>query len=72
MNYQHKLTIVEAKQVTIPTEVITKDYSFRLKPFDYIVTGIDGIRYPVDQRVFNQLYEKTVEPIIVDESGNVA
>lgn len=69
MKYQHKLTIVEATQVTIPTEVITNDYSFRVNPYDFIVTGIDGVRYPVDQRTFNLLYDKHIPPIIVDEEG---
>lgn len=56
--YRKKPIIVEARQILEDFEVETKEGTMRGKTGDYVVKGIKGEIYPVDQNIFMATFEK--------------
>ncbi|MFW5992136.1 MAG: hypothetical protein ACOCQN_02995 [Halanaerobiaceae bacterium] len=57
--YRKKPVIVEAYQIDKPMKVETLEGEMQAKAGDWIITGVDGEKYPCKPDVF----EKTYEPV---------
>lgn len=53
---------VKAKQMPKAFMVMTLEGIMRGKKGDFLVIGIRGERYPVDQEIFKASYKKRVKP----------
>lgn len=48
--------VVEAYQTTIPIEIETLEGTMRANKGDWIVTGVNGEKYPVRKDIFEKTY----------------
>lgn len=59
MKYRKKPVLVEAYQTKDPIDIETLEGTKHASPGDYIITGVNGEKYPCKPDIF----EKTYEPI---------
>jgi len=52
-----KPVIVEAYQTKETKYIETLEGTMKANPGDWIITGVDGERYPVKEEIFNKTYE---------------
>lgn len=56
--YVKKPIPIQAMQISEPFEIDTMEGLMKGKAYDYLVVGIRGERYPVDQKIFEESYEE--------------
>jgi len=55
--FRKKPIIVEAEQVHERIAICTREGTLYAYPGDWIITGIEGERYPIGNSIFKQTYE---------------
>lgn len=67
--YAKRPLVIEAVQIDEPFKVDTLEGDDQHgKPGDYLVVGIEGERYPVDEEIFEETY-RTLDPEDVERPG---
>lgn len=62
MNYRKKPVVIEAYQTDVEVDIETLEGTMHASVGDYIITGVNGEKYPCKPDIF----EKTYEPVIYD------
>ena len=57
MKYRKKPVLVEAYQTKDPIDIETLEGTMHASPGDYIITGVNGERYPCKPYIFKKTYE---------------
>ncbi len=56
--YRKKPVVIEAEgPVTEPSEIVTLEGTMRAEVGDYIITGVQGERYPCKPDIFKATYD---------------
>ena len=61
MKYRKKPVVIEAYQTDKTMYIETLEGIHRANPGDYIITGVNGEKYPCKPDIFNKTYEKMEE-----------
>ncbi len=61
MKFRKKPVIIDAIQTDIEVKIETLEGTMTARPGDWIITGVNGEKYPCKQDIF----EKTYEPVEV-------
>lgn len=67
MKFRKKPVVVEAYQTSVPLEIETLEGIMYASPGDWIITGVNGEKYPCKPDIF----EKTYEPVNDSEEYEV-
>ena len=59
LKFRKKPVVVEAYQTNVPLEIETLEGIMHASPGDWIITGVNGEKYPCKPDIF----EKTYEPV---------
>jgi len=65
MKFRKKPVVIEAVQTDAPLDIETLEGVMHASPGDWIITGINGEKYPCKPDIF----EKTYEPVSEDEKS---
>lgn len=65
MKFRKKPVIIEAVQTNVPLDIETLEGVMHASPGDWIITGVNGEKYPCKPDIF----EKTYEPVPEDEEA---
>ncbi len=57
MKFIKKPIVIDAYKTDIPMEIETLEGTMRAEPGDWIITGINGERYPCKPDIFAKTYE---------------
>ena len=57
MKFTKKPIVIDAYKTDIPMEIETIEGTMRAEPGDWIITGINGERYPCKPDIFAKTYE---------------
>lgn len=63
MKFRKKPVVIEAYQTGVPLDIETLEGVMHAEPGDWIITGVNGEKYPCKPDIF----EKTYEPVEEDE-----
>lgn len=67
MRYRKKPVVIEAFVTDEPMDIETLEGTMHASPGDYIITGVEGERYPCKPDIFEKTYEPAeAEPLSVD------
>jgi len=66
VNYRKKPVVIEAYQTDIEVDIETLEGTMHASVGDYIITGVNGEKYPCKPDIF----EKTYEPVTEKEQAN--
>lgn len=61
MKFRKKPIIIEAEQTDAEVVIHTLEGDMTANPGDWIVTGVNGERYPVKPDIFEKSYERVDE-----------
>jgi hypothetical protein len=61
MKFRKKPIVIDAYQVDQEHFIETLEGVMRAKPGDWIITGINGEKYPCDNEIFEKTYDKVEE-----------
>lgn len=59
--FRKKPVIIEAEQILERIEIVTLEGVMVGLPGDWLITGIDGEKYPCKNDIFLKTYEKVVD-----------
>lgn len=57
MKYRKKPVVIDAVQATEATDIHTNEGVMRADVGDWIITGVEGERYPCKPSIFEKTYE---------------
>jgi hypothetical protein len=57
MKYRKRPVVVEAYQTDKPLDIETLEGTMHASPGDYIITGVNGEKYPCKSDIFKKTYE---------------
>lgn len=73
MKYRKKPVVVEAFPAEEPMDIETLEGTMHANAGDYIITGVEGERYPCKPDIFKKTYEPAdAEPLSVDRDALLA
>ena len=55
--YRKKPVVVEAYRTRVPVIIHTLEGDMQAEPGDYIITGVEGEKYPCKPDIFEKTYE---------------
>lgn len=61
MKYRKKPIIIDAYQTPIELDIVTLEGVMHADVGDYIITGVNGEKYPCKPDIFEKTYEKVEE-----------
>jgi hypothetical protein len=59
--YRKKPIVIEAEQLTVLTFIQTLEGTMQGNPGDWLVTGVNGEKYPCKDEIFRKTYELVEE-----------
>jgi len=60
--FRKKPVVIEAVQLTERLEIETLEGTMVGEPGDWLITGVQGEKYPCKPDIFEQTYEPVLEP----------
>lgn len=57
MQFRKKPVVISAERASEPTDIPTLEGTMRADPGDWIITGVNGERYPCKPDIFQKTYE---------------
>lgn len=57
MKYRKKPVVIDAYQTSVELIIHTLEGDMKANVNDYIITGVDGEKYPCKPDIFNKTYE---------------
>jgi len=66
MKFRKKPVVIEAYQTDIPLDIETLEGVMHANPGDWIITGVNGEKYPCKPDIFEKTYEPAEEGIMQD------
>lgn len=73
MRYRKKPVVIEAFVTDEPMDIETLEGTMHANPGDYIITGVNGERYPCKPDIFEKTYEPAdTAPLPIDRDALLA
>lgn len=67
--YRKKPVIIEAYQLIQPMDIETLEGVMHGNPGDWLITGVNGEKYPCKDEIFRKTYEPVIEDFSHDQQS---